>query len=268
MRRTPPESITFHIERPENLWLAEIDPSQLESALLNNELNARDAMPDGGRITIEIKNAELDDAYVQDDPDLVAGQYVLIAVKDTGHGMDEETRSRVFEPFFTTKDIGRGSGLGLSMVYGFVKQSGGHVRICSEAGRGTSVTLCFPRLARESGESQTVGSVQPTSGGTETILVVEDDERVRQHARATLTGLGYAVIEAEDGLQALDILKRAQDVDLLFADIVLPGGMNGRVLADVVRALQPDSEVELLGKPYRRSQLAAKLRKVLDQRGG
>jgi hypothetical protein len=138
--------------------------------------------------------------------------------------MDEETPSRVFEPFFTTKDIGRGSGLGLSMVYGFVKRSGGHVRICSEAGRGTSVTLCFPRSGGERGEYQAEGSVQPTSGGTETALVVEDDERVRQHVRANLIGQRYAVIEAEDEPQALDIRKRAQRVDLLFSDIVCRGG--------------------------------------------
>jgi len=285
LRRTLPETITLEIERAENLWLAEIDPSQLESALLNIVLNARDAMPGGGRITIEIKNTELGEDFVLDDPDLKAGQYIMITVTDSGHGMSDEILARVFEPFFTTKEVGRGSGLGLSMVYGFVKQSGGHVRICSEPDNGTSVTLCFPRSQIERAPNQVGNTFRPVSGGAETILVVEDDELVRQHVRATLLGLGYKVVEAESGLQAIEILERTLDVDLLFTDIVLPGGMNGRVLADAAKALRPDlkvlftsgytedtivhhgrldPEVELLGKPYRRTQLAEKLRKVLE----
>jgi len=284
LRRTLPETIALHIERADNLWLAEIDPSQLESALLNVVLNARDAMPDGGQIGIRIENADLDGDFMPDDPDLQPGPYVLIAVTDTGQGMSEETLARVFEPFFTTKDVGRGSGLGLSMVYGFVKQSGGHVRIHSAPGQGATVTLCFPKSQQGAAEAKPAEALLPVSGGNETILVVEDDDRVRQHVRATLTGLGYRVIEAEDGPKALDILKGRRDVDLLFTDIVLPGGMNGRVLAGAARALRSDlkvlftsgysedtivhhgrldPEVELLGKPYRRSQLAAKLRKVL-----
>lgn len=284
LRRTLPETITLRIERAENLWLAEIDPNQLESALLNIVLNARDAMPDGGLIGIRIENADLDSTFMPDEPDLQPGPYVLISVTDTGLGMSSEILARVFEPFFTTKDVGRGSGLGLSMVYGFVKQSGGHVRIRSVPGQGTTVTLCFPKSRQDAAEAAPSGPARPVSGGRETILVVEDDDRVRQHVRATLAGLGYRVVEAADGPGALEILRENRDVDLLFTDIVLPGGMNGRVLADAAKALRSDlkvlftsgysedtivhqgrldPEVELLGKPYRRSQLAAKLRKVL-----
>lgn len=284
LRRTLPETITLRIERAESLWLAEIDPNQLESALLNIVLNARDAMPDGGLIGIRIENADLDSTFMPDEPDLQPGPYVLISVTDTGQGMSSEILARVFEPFFTTKDVGRGSGLGLSMVYGFVKQSGGHVRIRSVPGQGTTVTLCFPKSRQDAAEAAPSGPARPVSGGRETILVVEDDDRVRQHVRATLAGLGYRVVEAADGPGALEILRENRDVDLLFTDIVLPGGMNGRVLADAAKALRSDlkvlftsgysedtivhqgrldPEVELLGKPYRRSQLAAKLRKVL-----
>lgn len=285
LSRTLSEIITLHIEHDEDLWLAEIDPSQLESALLNIVLNARDAMPDGGQIKIEIKNAELDDDFVLSDPDLEAGQYITITVTDAGYGMPEDTLARVFEPFFTTKNFGSGSGLGLSMVYGFVKQSGGHIRISSQPENGTSVTLYFPRSQSEDAQSQISRTLQPISGGKETILVVEDDQLVRQHVCANLLGLGYEVVEAESGPQAIEILEQTLDLDLLFTDIVLPGGMNGRALADAAQALRPDLkvlftsgyteetivhydrfnlEVGLLSKPYRRSQLAEKLRKALE----
>ncbi|MGS4947213.1 ATP-binding protein [Meridianimarinicoccus sp. RP-17] len=284
LRRTLPESITLQIDRGEGLWLAEIDPSQLESALLNIVLNARDAMPDGGEIRIAIRNAELDDDVVSNEPDFEPGQYVLISVTDSGHGMPEETLSRVFEPFFTTKEVGSGSGLGLSMVYGFVKQSGGHVRIRSAPDKGTSVTLYFRRSQHEEAESDVDASLQPISGGLETILVVEDDEQVREHVCANLLGLGYKVVEAENGPQAIEILEQTRDLDLLFTDVVLSGGMNGRELADMAKALRPglkilftsgyaedtivhhgrlDPDVELLSKPYRRAKLAEKIRKVL-----
>ncbi|MFA8387867.1 MAG: ATP-binding protein [Pelagibaca sp.] len=288
LRRTLPETITLRIERAENLWMAEIDPSQLESALLNIVLNARDAMPDGGLITIKIENADLDPDDVLNEPDLNAGQYIMITVTDSGQGMSDETLARVFEPFFTTKEVGRGSGLGLSMVYGFAKQSGGHVHICSEPEKGTSVTLYFPRSQGE-GDQQEIGrEAQAIVVGTEIILIVEDDELVRQHVCATLLELGYRVVEAANGPQAIEILKQTLDVDLLFTDIILPGGMNGRALADAAQAVRPelkvlftsgytedtiiqhgrlDPEVELLSKPYRRSQLAEKLRKVLERDG-
>ncbi|MEI4261121.1 ATP-binding protein [Roseovarius sp. D0-M9] len=285
LRRTLPETITLHIERAENLWLAEIDPSQLESTLLNIVLNARDAMPDGGQIKINVRNAVFDDDFVLNDPDFETGQYVMIKVTDSGHGMAEDTLSRVFEPFFTTKEVGSGSGLGLSMVYGFVKQSGGHLRIWSEPENGTSVTLYFPRSLREEAKSHIGSSPAPISRGTESILVVEDDELVREHVRANLLGLGYRVVEAENGPQAMEILEQTRDLDLLFTDVVLSGGMNGRELADAAKTRRPalkvlftsgysedaivhhgrlDPEVELLSKPYRHTQLAEKLRKVLD----
>lgn len=284
LRRTLPESITLHIERAKNLWLAEIDPSQLESALLNIVLNARDAMADEGQIKIEIENAVLDDSFALNNPDIEPGPYIMIRVTDSGHGMNEDTLSRVFEPFFTTKEVGSGSGLGLSMVYGFVKQSGGHIRISSAPGNGTTLTLYFPKSHIEKAKGQSGESLQPISGGSETILVVEDDALVREHVRASLLGLGYDVVMAENGTQAMEILKRTPDIDLLFTDVVLTGGMNGRELADAAKALRPelrvlftsgysedtighhgrlDPAVELLSKPYHRTQLAVKLRKVL-----
>lgn len=284
LRRTLPESVTLQIEREDNDWLAEIDPGQLEAALLNIVLNARDAMPEGGRITLTIKDTEIDEDAAQSDPEIKPGQYVMITVTDTGHGMSEETLMRVFEPFFTTKEVGRGSGLGLSMVYGFVRQSGGHVRITSRPDNGTTIVLYFPRSLSEATENDAPKPRQPISGGKETILLVEDDDLVRQQVRASLLGLGYYVVEAENGPQAIEILQKLSHVDLLFTDIVLPGGMNGRSLANAAQALRPnlkvlftsgytenamihhdrlDPEVELLSKPYRRSELAEKLRKVL-----
>lgn len=285
LRRTLPESVTLRIESADKLWLAEIDPNQLESALLNIVLNARDAMPEGGQITIGIENEELDAETASSDPDLGVGQYITITVQDVGHGMPKDTLARVFEPFFTTKEVGRGSGLGLSMVYGFVKQSGGHVRICSAPDKGTSVKLYFPRSQKDADQRRIGNTPLSISGGTETILLVEDDHLVRRHVRANLLELGYRVIEAENGPDAIRILKETIDIDLLFTDIILPGGMNGRSLADTAQALRPDlkvlftsgytenaivqegrldPKVELLSKPYRRSQLAEKLRKVLE----
>ena len=289
LRRTLTETIDLRIERPDDLWLAEIDPNQLDSALLNIVLNARDAMPDGGRITIGIENAVLGEDDALRDPELVAGEYIRITVTDTGHGMSEETLARVFEPFFTTKEVGHGSGLGLSMVYGFARQSGGHVRIWSAPGKGTSVSLHFPRVPGVGGQSQGKNRARTVVGGKEVILVVEDDELVRQNVRENLLDLGYQVIEASDGPEALERLDQTPGVDLLFTDIILPGGMNGRVLADAARVVRPglkvlftsgytedailrhgrlDPEVELLGKPYRRAQLAEKIRAVMGKAGG
>ncbi|WP_209425054.1 PAS domain S-box protein [Pararhodobacter sp. SW119] len=286
LRRTLPESIDLRIARAAGLWQVAIDASQLESALLNLALNARDAMPDGGRLTIEMANAALDDDDVATEPDLMPGQYVMIAVTDTGHGISPEALLRIFEPFFTTKKVGKGTGLGLSMVYGFVKQSNGHIRVYSEPREGTCVKLYFPRSYDvEAGQEADVRDDR-IIGGTESILVVEDDRLVREHLVARLEGMGYRVTAAETGPQALDALKQTPDIDLLLTDIVLPGGMNGRVLADTARGERPDLKVlftsgysenaivhhgrldpgvELLGKPYRRDQLAAKVRKVLDK---
>lgn len=285
LRRTLPESIAIEIVRGGGLWKTEVDPGQLESAILNLALNARDAMKDGGALTIELANAALDDDYVASEPDLAAGQYVLIAVTDTGHGIPGDMLQQVFQPFFTTKDVGKGTGLGLSMVYGFVKQSGGHIRVYSEVGEGTSIKLYFPRwLAQE--DALAFGQTnRSTAGGNETILVVEDDHLVRQHVVSQLKAFGYRVFEAANAQEALEILHQIADIDLLFTDVVMPGGMGGRELSEAARALRPrlkvlftsgytensivhngklDPGIELLSKPYRREQLALKLRKVLS----
>lgn len=286
LRRTLAENIDIEIVRGGGLWRVEIDAGQLESALLNLALNARDAMPGGGHLTIEITNAALDDDYVASEPEVKAGQYVLITVSDSGAGMPASVLNRVFEPFYTTKEIGKGSGLGLSMVYGYVKQSGGHIRIYSELGVGTSVKLYFPRVHKEADQHGLDRSGSAIVGGVEKILVVEDDPLVREHLVARLAGLGYKVVSSDTGPRALRLLEQTSDVDLLLTDIVLPGGMNGREVAEAARFIRPDLKVlftsgytenaivhhgrldvgvELLGKPYRREQLAAKVRKVLDQ---
>jgi CheY-like chemotaxis protein len=288
LRRTLGEDIDVEIVRGGGLWIAEVDPGQLEGALLNLAINARDAMPGGGRLTIETANARLDDSYAATHGEVIAGQYAVISVSDTGTGMTPEVLERAFDPFFTTKDVGRGSGLGLSMVYGFVKQSGGHAKIYSEVGEGTTVKLYFPRV-HDGVESGAESSVPvEILGGTEHILVVEDDEMVRSHLVAQLEGLGYRVTSANEGPAALALLRAHQNVDMLFTDVVMPGGMNGRELADACRAMRPglkvlftsgysenaivhqgrlDHGVHLLGKPYRRQDLAAKVRKVLDEAG-
>lgn len=287
LRRTLPESIDIRLVQSGRLWRAEIDPNQLEAALLNVTLNARDAMPGGGHLTIEMTNAVLDDDYAADEQELVPGQYVMIAVTDTGHGMPVDVLRQVFEPFFTTKEVGKGTGLGLSMVYGFVKQTGGHIRVYSEPGEGTCVRLYFPRSYELDVQPRFAAGGPAITGGTETILAVEDDAMVREHLVARLDGLGYKVSAAETGPQAIALLEEMPDLDLLLTDIVLPGGMNGRALADAALALRPDLKVlftsgysenaivhhgrldlgvELLSKPYRREQLAEKVRKVLDGR--
>lgn len=285
LRRTLPESIELEVIHFGGLWKIEVDPHQLESALLNLALNARDAMPDGGALTIEMSNVVLDDAYVAEELDVAAGQYVLVVVTDNGHGIPPESVSRIFEPFFTTKVSGAGTGLGLSMVYGFVKQSGGHVRVYSEVGQGTSLKLYFPRSWGKEKRVPVTSAAQSPSGGRETILVVEDDELVREHVVAQLGSLGYRVLSAPAGAEALKVIQSGSEIDLLFTDVVMPGGMSGRELSEAARSIRPhlkvlftsgytqnsivhhgrlDQGVELLSKPYRRNELAAKLRKVLD----
>ncbi|ODS97570.1 MAG: hypothetical protein ABS49_09720 [Erythrobacter sp. SCN 62-14] len=285
LRRTLPANIAIEIVRSGGLWKTEVDPGQLESALLNIALNARDAMPDGGSLTIEIANAALDDDYVVSEPSLEAGQYVLVAVTDTGHGIPSEDIQHIFQPFFTTKEVGKGTGLGLSMVYGFVKQSGGHIRIYSEVGEGTTIKLYFPRSLTHQGSINAPIARPRSLGGNETILVVEDDKLVRQYVVSQLKSLGYRVFESGEGKSALEILHQVPDIDLLFTDVVMPGGIGGRELSEAARTLRPglkvlftsgytensivhngklDPGIELLSKPYRREQLAMKLRKVLD----
>jgi len=284
LRRTLGEHVELVTMRDDGLGQALVDPTQLESALLNLCLNARDAMPDGGRLSIELRNVELDSSNAGWNDDVAPGAYVLIAVSDTGVGMTPDVAARAFEPFFTTKDTGRGSGLGLSMVYGFAKQSRGHVKIYSEVGQGTTVKLYLPRAAGDADRpAETVaGAVE---GGRERILLVEDDGMVRDHVAAQLRALGYRVVSVGDGAAALRSLQNDGPFDLLFTDVVMPG-MNGRQLADAARLLLPDLPVlftsgytenalhsqgrldpgvHLLHKPYRRTELAAKLRQVIGR---
>jgi PAS domain S-box-containing protein len=288
MHRTLGEHIEIKLLRGEAPWFATVDRSQLESAILNLAVNARDAMPGGGRLTIETANAELDQGYADINPDVRPGQYVMVAVSDTGAGMPPEIIARAFEPFFTTKEVGKGTGLGLSMVYGFVKQSEGHVRIYSELGVGTVVRLYLPRskeVVTAAPAPALAAAALPT--GTETILLVEDDNLVRGYAAAQLAALGYKVVTAENGRQAIEAIERGCAPDLLFTDMIMPGGMNGRELAEQLRRRQPGLKVlytsgyahgamtgqadgaapvtHLLGKPYRRRDLAIKVREVLDE---
>lgn len=287
LRRTLPENINIEFVRSGGLWMVEVDAAQLESALLNLAVNARDAMLQGGFLTIEVANVMLDDDYVAAETDVPAGQYVMISVTDTGHGITHENISRVFEPFFTTKEIGQGSGLGMSMVFGFVKQSKGHIRVYSEPDEGTSIKMYFPRTRTEEQHIVTSRAKSKLTGGAETILVVEDDSAVREHVVAQLRALGYQVLEASAGAEAIEILRQTSSIDLLFTDVVMPGGMGGKELADLARQLRPslkvlytsgytensivhhgklDPGVKLLNKPYRREQLAVKLREILEER--
>jgi signal transduction histidine kinase len=287
LRRSLGEQVEIEIVRGAGLWSALADPSQLETAILNLAINARDAMPSGGRLTIETANAHIDQAYAALHPDVAPGQYVMIAVADTGTGMAPEVAARAFEPFFTTKPVDKGTGLGLSMVYGFVKQSGGHVKIYSEPGTGTTVKLYLPRAAGD-GAAAVPAAKTETPRGSERVLVVEDDADVRAYAERQLTELGYAVTAVGSGPAALALLRREPAFDLLFTDIVMPGGMNGRELAQAVTREWPrlkvlytsgyaensvihhghlEPGVVLLPKPYRRAELAAKVRAVLDGAG-
>jgi len=284
LRRSLGEAIELELVRGAGLWRALVDPAQLETAVLNLALNARDAMPQGGRLTLETANVHIDRAYAEREPELRPGQYVLLAVSDTGTGMPPEVLARVFEPFFTTKAVGHGSGLGLSMVYGFVKQTGGHVAIYSEPGQGSTVKLYLPRAAG----GQAPAPAKPrggAQGGTETVLVVEDDPAVRALVEGQLRALGYVVLAAADGPAALTLLRAGPPCDLLLTDMIMPGGMNGRELAEQVRQERPamrvlymsgytenailhhgrlDPGVELLSKPFSLSELAARVRGVLD----
>lgn len=286
LQRTLGETVALESVSAGGLWLAHVDPAELESALMNLAINARDAMPDGGKLTIETANVLLDEGYVSALVEPVPpGQYVMLAVSDTGKGMDEETIDRVFEPFFTTKETGKGTGLGLSQVYGFVRQSGGHVRVYSEPGEGTTVKLYLPRdMGLELAAFEQGGSAATADGGSETILVVEDHEGLRQYSSAVLRELGYAVLQARDGESGLQLLRKRPEVDLLFTDVVLPG-LNGRQLADRALGIRPDLKVlfttgytrnaivhngrlddgvSLITKPFTYAALAAKVRRILD----
>jgi signal transduction histidine kinase/CheY-like chemotaxis protein len=286
LRRTLGEHIDVRFVDNAGLWPAMADPAQLEGAVLNLALNARDAMPDGGRLTIELANKVLDSDYARTHSEVTAGDYVMVAVSDTGHGMTGDVAARVFEPFFTTKTEGRGTGLGLAMVFGFVKQSGGHVKIYSEPGQGTSVKIYLPRaIGGAVPNMQRSGVPAELPHGTATILVVEDEAGVREIAVAILRSLGYRVLEAADGDAGLLVFgAHAAEVNMLLTDVVLPGKVRGRELAERITSMRPevkvlfmsgytensivhhgrlDDGVQLLGKPFRREQLARKVAEVL-----
>ncbi|MCZ6861518.1 MAG: PAS domain S-box protein [Alphaproteobacteria bacterium] len=285
LRHTLEEDIDIQAVAAVGLWNCEVDPAQLENALVNLALNARDAMPDGGKLTIETVNARLDDDYAAAQADVNRGQYVMLTVTDTGIGMPPEVREHVFEPFFTTKAVGDGSGLGLSMVYGFVKQSGGHVTIYSEQGEGTTIKIYLPRSDRKLAAEQKPATAEAPAARGETVLVVEDDPEVRTLAVALLSNLGYQIMEAATGAAALEVLGTTTGVNLLLTDVVLPGGMNGRELATEIERRIPgikvlymsgytenaiahhgrlDADAKLLQKPFRRADLAQAVRRVLD----
>jgi signal transduction histidine kinase/ActR/RegA family two-component response regulator len=243
IRRTIGPSVALEVVGAAGLWLAKLDPSQLENALLNLSINARDAMPDGGRITIETANKWLDQRAARE-RDLPPGQYLSICVTDTGTGMPKEIVDRIFDPFFTTKPIGQGTGLGLSMIYGFVRQSGGQVRVYSEVGQGTTMCMYFPRFTGELVEESTGedGAVNETGDG-ETVLVIDDEATVRMLVVEVLEEAGYRALEAEDGPSGLKILQSDARIDLLITDVGLPGGLNGRQVADAARRSRPELKV-------------------------
>jgi PAS domain S-box-containing protein len=290
VRRTLGQEIDFDLRMQPDLWNCRIDPTQTEVALLNVLINARDAMATGGgRVTIETSNAEVKHEDARTFGDLPAGNYVAIAVTDTGEGMGPDVLNRVMEPFFTTKEVGRGTGLGLAMVYGFAKQSGGAVRIYSEVGHGTTVRLYFPAIEDEDRLLPGAPSPRGDRPGHETVLVVEDRPDVRELARTILEDFGYRVLQAADGREALELLDREDNVDLLFTDLIMPGGINGVMLAREARKRQPrlkvllttgyaeaslertdagGAEFDVINKPYRRMELARRVRGVLDGASG
>jgi PAS domain S-box-containing protein len=287
LQRSLGEMIDIEAVGGAGLWRIEVDADHLESALVNLAINARDAMPDGGKLTIEAANVFVDEEYIRAAPELVPGQYVVICVTDTGHGMPADVLGRAFEPFFTTKELGHGTGLGLSQVYGFVKQSGGHVRIYSEPGQGTTVKMYFPRLTgADTEETESPPELVAEGDQNETILVVEDDRDLRNYIAGILRNLNYRVITTPNAQGALTtLLQDHEPVDLLLTDIVMPG-INGRELGKRAQAMRPglpvlymtgysrnavvhqgrlDEGVELLQKPVGQAQLAARIRALLDR---
>ncbi|MDA9396585.1 histidine kinase [Bradyrhizobium sp. CCBAU 45394] len=284
LRRTLREDIEISTNFDPALRQAFADPVQLESAILNLALNAQDAMVSGGRLTISTANASLDVGDHNTHPDVGPGEYIVIAVTDTGSGMPRRVLERAFEPFFTTKEVGKGSGLGLSMVYGFVKQSNGHVTIYSEPGLGTTVRIYLPAVLAKTQSAPLAVEKEVVQSGSETVLVVEDDPFVRSYAVMSLESLGYRVISAVDGKEALQTLAAAPHIDLLFTDVVMPGGVNGWELAGLARKARPEMRVLLtsgyaletlaanghvqqgapiLEKPYRKAELARLVREAL-----
>nr|WP_243459039.1 response regulator [Pseudomonas sp. OA65] len=285
LQRSLNESIRLDMQLDEQLWVAEADPNQLESALLNLVLNARDAMPNGGDLVVQTRNQHLDADFTEAYPNLASGDYVVLSVQDTGCGMPEAVIGRAFDPFFTTKPIGQGTGLGLSMIYGFSKQSRGHVTIDSEVDKGTTVNLYLPRfVGEEIHEPQIAAQHAPYAQDGETVLIVEDDPAVRVLVSAVLSELGYAFVEAADANGALPILQSSQRIDLLISDVGLPG-MNGRQLAEIGRQIRPDLRVlfitgyaehaavrggfldpgmQMITKPFTFDLLTAKVREMIE----
>jgi CheY-like chemotaxis protein len=282
LRPTLGEHIQIDPLLADDAWPTLVDPNQLTTAILNLALNARDAMPHGGKLIVETGTAYLDEVYASAN-DIPPGHYMLIAVSDTGAGIPPHMLARVFEPFFTSKEPGKGTGLGLSMVYGFIKQSAGHIKIYSEQGHGTTIKMYLPpgNPAAVGGE---VATPAPIVGGCETVLVVEDDRLVRDYVLAQLHSLGYVTLQAANAAEALAIVASGEPFDLLFTDVIMPGKMNGRRLADELLKTRPDlkvvytsgytenaiihhgrldSGVLLLAKPYRKSDLARIIRKAL-----
>ena len=282
LRRALGEEIELETVIPGGLWNALVDPGQIENAILNLGINARDAMPEGGKLTIEAGNAMLDGEYARVN-DVQPGQYVMVGITDTGSGIPPELLERVFEPFFSTKPEGKGTGLGLSMVYGFVKQSGGHVKIYSEPDQGTTIRIYLPRVFQAE-DALADETAAPVRGGSETVLVVEDDDEVRETAVGLLSDLGYRVLKAREALGALSVIESGVPVDVLFTDVVMPGPLRSPELARKARERLPglavlftsgynenaivhggrlDPGVDLLSKPYTREALARKIRHVL-----
>jgi CheY-like chemotaxis protein len=282
MRRAVGESIEFVVALDRKIGACRVDPAQFQSAILNLVVNARDATPAGGRITLTTGDIVLAPDAPPPDPEMAPGRYVVVSVGDTGTGMTDEVRGQAFNPFFTTKEVGKGSGLGLSQVYGFTKQSGGHVTIDSAVGSGTTVRLYMPAIEAPA-ERHVVpaGERSATAASAATVLIVEDDEAVRETARQALASLGYSTPTAADAAGALAILRRGEPVDVLFSDIVMPGGMSGVELAREARRVRGDLKVLLttgyaaaaesradggfavLGKPYRQSELAEHIAALL-----
>jgi len=288
LRRSLGAKIEIDIRASSALWSVDTDQAQLESALVNLAVNARDSMPDGGQLTIETENSHLDHKYAARNPDVTPGDYVMLSVSDTGTGIPPENLDRVIEPFFTTKEVGKGSGLGLSMIYGFARQSGGHFKLHSIFGQGTSARLYLPRGSQARKPALAADAEEAHAETGELILVVDDSEDVRSVVVAQLQALGYRTLEAADGTSAIALLKKTPKVDLLFTDMVMPGGLSGIQLGDAVRQLYPAiailytsgftddllrngtdrplAGVRLLMKPYRKYELAKTMREVLPRK--
>ncbi|HLH11661.1 MAG TPA: response regulator [Methylovirgula sp.] len=288
LQRTLGDTINIRTVLAEDLHRVEVDQTELEAAILNLIVNARDAMPSGGEVIVETANIELDHAYAARETEIAPGPYVMISVTDSGVGMSPEILRQVFEPFFTTKEGGRGTGLGLSQVYGFVKQSGGHVKLYSEPGHGTIVKIYLPKAMGDPfSQEPSIEQTEPLSTGHETILIVEDDPDVRAYAASGLRGLGYKVFEAGEASSALEIIENEPTIQLLFTDLGLPGGMDGKALAACAQSMREglkvlittayagsalvhegrlDPGVDLLSKPFTLGSLGRRLREILDRR--